>query len=133
MINNTEFTKRLEKILSHYGLSASAFAEKIGAQRSSISHLLSGRNKPSLDFVMKILTSFPEINLYWLLNGKGEFLKSDTPSKSLFEDVSKIETKISPTLQSVETQKNEPLNFNDDDIERIVIFYKNGTFKNFKN
>jgi len=133
MINNTEFTKRLEKILSHYGLSASAFAEKIGAQRSSISHLLSGRNKPSLDFVMKILTSFPEINLYWLLNGKGEFLKSDTPSKSLFENVSKIETKISPTLQSVETQKKEPLNFNDDDIERIVIFYKNGTFKNFKN
>ena len=133
MINNTEFTKRLEKILLHYSLSASAFAEKIGAQRSSISHLLSGRNKPSLDFVMKILTSFPEINLYWLLNGKGEFLKSDAPPKTLFETTPKLETQIASTPTSVKIQKTEALNFNDDDIERIVIFYKNGTFKNFKN
>lgn len=133
MINNTEFTKRLEKILAHYSLSASAFAEKIGAQRSSISHLLSGRNKPSLDFVMKILASFPEINLYWLLNGKGEFLKSDVPQKTLFETTPKIETQITATPTSVETQKTEAVNFNDEDIERIVIFYKNGTFKNFKN
>lgn len=131
MINNAEFTKRLEKILSYYSLSASAFAEKIGAQRSSISHLLSGRNKPSLDFVMKILTSFPEINLYWLLNGKGEFLKSDIP-KTLFENSPKIEIPT-PTPQASETQKTENINFNDEEIERIVIFYKNGSFKNFKN
>lgn len=132
MINNADFTKRLEKIMSYYSLSASAFAEKIGAQRSSISHLLSGRNKPSLDFVMKILTSFPEINLYWLLNGTGEFLKS-APPKTLFETTPKVTTQITSTPTSTEIQKTEPVNFNDADIERIVIFYKNGTFKNFKN
>jgi transcriptional regulator with XRE-family HTH domain len=132
MINNADFTKRLEKIMSYYSLSASAFAEKIGAQRSSISHLLSGRNKPSLDFVMKILTSFPEINLYWLLNGTGEFLKS-APPKTLFETTPKVATQITSTPTSTEIQKTEPVNFNDADIERIVIFYKNGTFKNFKN
>ena len=48
MINNTEFAKRLQKVIDYYGESGSSFAEKIGVQRSSISHILSGRNKPSL-------------------------------------------------------------------------------------
>ena len=65
MINNEEFTKRLQKVIDYYGETASSFAEKIGVQRSSISHILSGRNKPSLDFVLKVLSSFPEVELYW--------------------------------------------------------------------
>ena len=68
MINNEEFTKRLQKVIDFYGESASSFAEKIGVQRSSISHILSGRNKPSLDFVLKVLSAFPEVELYWLMN-----------------------------------------------------------------
>ncbi|PZQ78296.1 MAG: XRE family transcriptional regulator, partial [Flavobacterium johnsoniae] len=51
MVNTEDFIKRLEKILDYYNLTASSFADKIGVQRSSISHLLSGRNKPSLDFI----------------------------------------------------------------------------------
>ncbi len=78
MINSKYFTERLQKIINYYGLSASSFADKIGVQRSSISHILSGRNKPSLDFVMKILSSFPEVDLYWLLNGKGNFPNETT-------------------------------------------------------
>ena len=73
MVNNEEFAVRLQKVIDYYGESASSFAEKIGVQRSSISHILSGRNKPSLEFVLKILSSFPEVELYWLLNGKGTF------------------------------------------------------------
>ncbi|WP_452598137.1 helix-turn-helix domain-containing protein, partial [Pontimicrobium sp. MEBiC01747] len=73
MLNNEEFTKRLKKIIDYYGESASSFAEKIGVQRSSISHILSGRNKPSLEFVLKVLSAFPEVELYWLMNGKGKF------------------------------------------------------------
>ncbi len=73
MINTEAFTKRLQQVMDYYGESASSFAEKIGVQRSSISHILSGRNKPSLEFVLKILSAFPEVELYWLLNGKGEF------------------------------------------------------------
>jgi transcriptional regulator with XRE-family HTH domain len=46
------------------------FADKIGVQRSSLSHLLSGRNKPSLDFILKILDVFPDVDLYWMINGK---------------------------------------------------------------
>ena len=73
MVNTEEFIKRLERLLDYYGLSASAFADKVGVQRSSISHLLAGRNKPSLEFVMKVINTFPEVNLYWLLNGKRGF------------------------------------------------------------
>ena len=73
MINSTDFTKRLQKVIDFYSETASSFAQKIGVQRSSISHILSGRNKPSLDFVMKVLNSYPEVELYWLLNGKGNF------------------------------------------------------------
>ena len=54
MINTEEFTKRLQKVIDYYGETTSSFAEEIGVQRSSISHILSGRNKPSLEFVLKI-------------------------------------------------------------------------------
>ena len=123
MVNTKEFTKRLENIMSFYSLSASSFADKIGVQRSSISHILSGRNKPSLEFVMKVLSPFPEIDLYWLLNGKGEFPKN---VKSQPEDSSpsQIKEKI------ISKQKN---NTSLSEIERIVIFYKDGSFKNFEN
>ena len=75
MVNVNEFAKRLNIIMDFYNLSAALLADKIEVQRSSISHLLSGRNKPSLDFVLKILKAFPEVELYWLLNGVGTFPK----------------------------------------------------------
>ena len=78
MINTTEFNTRLKKILDYYGLSASAFAEIITVQRSSISHILSGRNKPSLEFITKVLHAFPDIDLAWILSGSGEFPKKTT-------------------------------------------------------
>ena len=78
MVNTDEFVRRLERILKYYSLSAAAFADKIQVQRSSISHLLTGRNKPSLEFVLKVVKTFPEVNLYWLLNGKGSFPHKST-------------------------------------------------------
>ena len=81
MVNSADFTKRLQNILDYYGLSATAFSEKIDFNRSTISHLLSGRNKPSLEFIMKVLQEFPEVELYWLLNGKGTFPTAPIPEK----------------------------------------------------
>ena len=120
MINSDDFAKRLQKVIDFYGESASSFSEKIGVQRSSISHILSGRNKPSLDFVMKILDTFPEVELYWLLNGKGNF-PSTTSS-----DIPEI-----PFEEKIEVPKNITPPANNKTIERIVIFYTDGTFKNF--
>ena len=73
MVNTDDFIKRLEAILDYYAISASVFADKMGVQRSGLSHLLSGRNKPSLDFVMKLTEHFPDVDIYWLLYGKGSF------------------------------------------------------------
>jgi len=69
MINQEKFAERLKKVILYYNETAASFSEKIGVQRSSISHILSGRNKPSLEFIMKILSSYDEVDLYWLLNG----------------------------------------------------------------
>ncbi|UTN03007.1 helix-turn-helix domain-containing protein [Flavobacterium bizetiae] len=146
MVNIDDFVKRLEIILDYYALNASSFADKIGVQRSSMSHLLSGRNKPSLDFVMKIMEVFPDVDLYWILNGKGSFPKNNeevletakTPAPIIshenlnggdlfsaihYKEAEKTETRISPEI------KNQNLISEEGEIEKIVIFYKNGTFK----
>ncbi len=124
MINTEDFIKRLQKVMDYYGESASSFAEKIGVQRSSISHILSGRNKPSLEFILKILSTFPEVELYWLLNGKGVF-----PSSKISD--SKKDEPSTPSLK-IETEFNQALEI-DKSIERIVIFYSDGSFKNYQN
>lgn len=149
MVNTDDFIKRLEIILDYYSINASAFADKIGVQRSSLSHLLSGRNKPSLDFILKILEVYPDIDLYWILNGKGNFPKKESDSKdtTLTSDNSVVNmlrnkegitnTILTNTASSDESKGstvNEnkeqlPTDFFDDTIEKIVFFYKNGTFK----
>ena len=117
MVNTEDFIKRLERILEFYGLSASAFADKIQVQRSSISHLLTGRNKPSLEFVLKVVKTFPEVNLYWLLNGKGNF-----PAKAA----------VSPTFpESVPIQAERSSIPESKTIQKIIIFYEDGSFKTF--
>jgi transcriptional regulator with XRE-family HTH domain len=62
---------RIRKLMELEGLSASAFADQIQVQRSSISHIMAGRNKPSLDFIEKILSAFPEVQAQWLITGTG--------------------------------------------------------------
>ena len=119
MVNSEDFTKRLEKIMEYYGLSATAFSEAIEFNRSTISHLLSGRNKPSLDFVLKVLDNFKEVELYWLLNGKGRFpiSKNEKPS-STKKNVSPSNTYIKENSQQKE-------------IDKIIIFYKDGSFEDY--
>jgi len=120
MVNTENFIERLEHLLQYYGMSASAFADKINVQRSSISHLLSGRNKPSLDFVMKVVRTFPEVNLYWLLNGKGNF-----PDEKK-EDPSPI-----PSDKSVVAVEEKKISAQNRSIDRIIIFYSDGSFDSY--
>ncbi len=94
-----DFVKKLEKILSYYHLSASAFADKIGFQRSSMSHLLSGRNKPSLDFVVKISTTFKEVDINWFLFDIGTFPKSPN-TNSQNADVLLVKSNEELTIQN---------------------------------
>jgi len=77
-------TDRIELILKTQNLTPTQFADAIGIQRSSMSHILARRNKPSLDFAMKLLHRFPEINAEWLLTGKNQMFSSGAPSPALF-------------------------------------------------
>ena len=147
MIDTEHFVKRLETIFDYYGLTASLFAEKINVQRSSISHLLSGRNKPSLDFILKVIENFPEVELLWLINGKGSFPKGENgfvekttflPEENAIQlndlfsqetTVSKINAEISSITPKYKSEDNSE--YTDSKIERIVIFYSDGTFKNY--
>ncbi|MBP6181674.1 helix-turn-helix transcriptional regulator [Flavobacterium sp.] len=155
MVNTEDFIKRLEIILDYYGLNASSFADKIGVQRSSLSHLLSGRNKPSLDFILKILDVFPDVDLYWILNGKGTFPKNTeqiNKKENVFEEVVKqnipaplnkesipenlfSEIKNTNPINTLENTKMKTQNVikesTSSEIDKIVIFYKNGTFKSY--
>jgi transcriptional regulator with XRE-family HTH domain len=67
---------RIKKLIEKHNLTAAQFAEEIGVQRSAVSHLLSGRNKPSLDFILKIKKRFPEVKLDWLLLGDGKMTET---------------------------------------------------------
>ncbi len=158
MVNSDDFIKRLEYLLDYYSLSASGFADKIGVQRSSLSHLLSGRNKPSLDFILKINDIFQEVDLYWLLNGKENFLKSDNKAKSnsnltnskkdtynspieefksqnnLFSNENEANVKNEVFENKINEKENTTFSSNEknnSEIEKIVVFYKNGTFLSY--
>ena len=113
--------------MDFYDFSAASLAEKIDVQRSSISHILSGRNKPSLEFVLKVLKTFPEVELYWLLNGIGKFPKQienilptpTLPSGKINEEIVQAKSKIEASKEIA------------DEIKHIVVFYTDGTFKNY--
>lgn len=66
--------ERIQKIIQWKKLTASGFADQIGVPRSTISHIISGRNNPSLDLVLKILETFPEIKTDWLVRGDGHMV-----------------------------------------------------------
>jgi transcriptional regulator with XRE-family HTH domain len=143
MVNTSNFSKRLQKVLDFYGLSATSFSEEVAVNRSTISHLLSGRNKPSLEFVMKVLQTYPEVELYWLLNGKGNFpstskkttivsnthkLLKDTPDDLLKKNTAHAPVSENSVFENVSEKKT-----NTAAIERIVVFYHDGTFKEYNN
>lgn len=86
--------ERINLILKSRNVNAAQFADEIGVQRSSVSHILTGRNNASLDFLLKVLTRYPEIDTDWLLTGKGVMMRSAT----------------SMAPNRTELKKSEPLN-----------------------
>ncbi|MDF0717245.1 helix-turn-helix transcriptional regulator [Muricauda sp. 334s03] len=130
---NKGIVSRIQTVVDHLEISVSAFADEIGVQRSSMSHLLNGRNKPSLDFVMKLVDTYPEVDLYWLLKGEGGFPKKTdqtmaTPASIIDEKLEESTTESSSESYSVKHLKSsnpskEPY--------KIVMFYSDGTFETF--
>lgn len=130
---------RLNKVLNHLGLTATRMADEIGVQRSGISHILSGRNQPGYDFIVKLLTRFPDINAEWLLLGKGTLLKDKEPvteSKSIQDHLTETvrQPDLFSTTQTREedaatyiTRKPEVTNVNY--INKVLLLHHDGTFE----
>ena len=131
-------TERILSIIKYFNLSPSDFAEEIGVQRSSISHLISGRNKPSLEFIQKILFRFPEINPEWILNGKGEMLKS-----GIIPEIGTIPFENTTARENKETQepvkrevpripsRKKAIDPAEQQVEKIIYLYKDKTFREY--
>ncbi len=147
--------ERIKMIMAHYEMKAAQFSDAIGIQRSAVSHVLSGRNKPSLDFVLRIKRRFPEVSLDWLTMGKGKMILSDSGAKAdLFsvqpETDAVPETAISsggalsgkaePQAEGekqVPEAGDEPPAFYgrrmpDGEVRQMVFVYGDGTFRIFR-
>ncbi len=116
-----DLTDRFKYIIKLNNLSSSSFADEIGVQRSSVSHILSGRNKPSMEFIEKVLKRFPKVNADWLITGNTKIEKDDLISNNPLHKLSTEEkTSSPPTPTSRNTNKQ---------IKKVVIFYTDNTFE----
>lgn len=143
---------RIKMVMKMNQLNAASFADKIGVQRSSVSHVLTGRNKPSLDFVEKMLIQFPKVNASWLISGtiqdpeKSIIYRETLPEKKESENLSinkesKVETakRVIEHL-NLEEKKNENLANSlteqqqklEKKIVKIITFYDDFSFDEYK-
>lgn len=106
--------ERISEIINYSKLSASEFADEIEVQRSNISHITSGRNKPSLDFLVKIKERFPELQWDWLIFGQGEMIKK--PEEEVV--IEKPKTPTLPDLFSLINDENFGLTESEDKISK---------------
>lgn len=117
--------ERLLLVLKMHSLTPSAFADKIGVQRSNVSHVLSGRNKPSLDFLEKILIHFPRVNAHWLITGAIVEGKQDlTVTRQIDNQDEMNQSELKTEKEKVEIDQTK-------EVERIVVFYTDATFKEY--
>jgi transcriptional regulator with XRE-family HTH domain len=141
MLNIDKIIERIEEVRNHHQLSAAAFASKIGVQRSAMSHILSGRNKPSLEFLMKIYEAFDEVALEWLIVGT----HSTRPKKEeedIFHTIDQSIEKPQSTLKEVSPEalwnvspeiQNQTANHSEESVspKEIIYLYENGSFERF--
>jgi len=137
--------ERITEFLRNENKTSAQLAEEIGVQPSGISHILSGRNKPSLDFVIKMLEKYPNLSTEWLIFGKGTMYREQTLT-DLFEKEQITaasrginETVVrgfridgpSPGEKPVEVSKVSDDHADFKKIKRIVWFYENKSFDEF--
>jgi transcriptional regulator with XRE-family HTH domain len=139
--------ERLLEFLRAENKSSAQFAEEIGVQPSGISHILSGRNNPSLDFVLKMLEKYQFLSTDWLLFGKGTMYK-DNKTQTLFEENTEISTEA--VQKPFKSDKSQPdlmfKHLENDELQRdhsksqdsrslkvlkIVWFYENNRFEEY--
>lgn len=102
--------ERIEFIMDSYGLTSSQFADKTGIPRASVSHILSGRNKPSLEVLQKVASVFPEVDLQWLMLGVGsqpqlqaaqQLVVDESVQEAVFAEEAQLFREYDEQMQSV--------------------------------
>jgi transcriptional regulator with XRE-family HTH domain len=144
--------ERILKLIEQEKITAAEFADRIGVQRSNVSHILNGRNNPGFSFIQKILETFPSINSRWLLTGEGvmyegnvNFSENTLKSNNLFTvqtPVIKAKDEVKPELDvpDVLSEKQDFIKKSDRISEkeltakkvlRVLFFYDDHTFEDF--
>ena len=143
--------ERILEVLKAKNFSPSQFADEIGVQRSNISHLVSGRNKPSLEFIQKIIKRFPDINPDYLLSGLGNMLRDGAQTELSFVAPLTVQLEEPKPEQRIDQEIVEPVKIpkkketdvgdlsgemvemekKDETVEKIVYFYRDKTFKEY--
>ncbi len=141
--------ERLIKLMQYFELSPSLFADEIGVKRPAISHIISGRNKPGVDLLQKVLKRFPEVSTDWLLMGTGSMVHhsnnshsaSQVPSakpedESSYEDLFSYTERINKRKENQEARNSNIGEIKTEAVEkssikRITIYFTDGSFKDF--
>lgn len=132
---------RIKNFIEAKGISAGELATVLDVQRSNISHILNGRNKPGASFIEKLLLEFPELNARWLLTGEGDMfgdqvLTDSNPQQKLPITEKPIKHKrpkedvIESTI--VPEEGIEKPAVSNSEIDKMVVIYSDGTFNVYK-
>lgn len=125
-----DIRERLQTIMRVNNMNATSFAEKIGVQRSGVSHILNGRNKPSLDFIQRVLEHFPRVDAGWLITGKAPGSSQKASAEQTAAPLNQPEPK--DESQSAELPPLFPSSpKNKKPIERIIVFYEDRSFDEY--
>jgi transcriptional regulator with XRE-family HTH domain len=135
---------RILEFLKAENKSSAQFADEIGVQPSSISHIISGRNNPSLDFVMKMLIKYPSLSTDWLLFGKGKMNREPQLNDLFNRDANDL---INLNLDNTEVEDSNSLSkasviasgtiaeartdIGSNKSKRIIFFFEDGTFREY--
>lgn len=146
--------KRLEQFLAAENMSQTQFAETINVARASVSHLLAGRNNPGYDFMKSVMQKFPNLNMEWLILGKGKMYKDQLPQEqqlppmgSLFPGEAKDEPgkteqesspapvqekekdNIVPTAKTGAAYNQPEIRVKQRVVSKIIVFFDDGSFQ----
>ena len=134
--------EKLRILMQNENLTASKLAEILGVKPAAISHILSGRNKPSFELLCKIVNRFPQINPYWLLGDAEEMRNANAPISTEEKEASSSGTLFDMSGKQSEKSENSDISpnsqiattpqFGRSDIEKIIIVYQDHTFEELK-
>jgi len=125
---------RIQQFIDYKNITPGELAEILEVQRSNISHILNGRNKPGAAFIEKFLLAFPKINARWLFTGEGPMITDAEKKKETPEPV-QMENIQQESILSVENKKeDDSISFKKTSskiLEKVVLLYSDGTFHSY--